>query len=166
MPVTLPAELASLLRGGGDLLGELEPATIGQRARLLATMSGARIRLRSTGAAVGAQGFAHPGLFEELLAAARADLVGEEPHVRVGLVGLVLLLVHPLEDGNGRLARLVWLRGLLGAGHSVREAIGHLSALYVDSGNLALAAFGAAHAGDLSLFRALWQQARSLASAA
>lgn len=86
--------------------------------------------------------------------------------MRVGLAGLTVLLVHPLEDGNGRLARLIWLRGLLRAGLSVGGAIRHLSNLYVDRGSLVLAAYGAAHAGDVSQFRSHWEQASWLAQVA
>jgi hypothetical protein len=115
------------------------------------------LRLRQGPARIGSHHFPAASAVEGLLVVAASELSCQDPAQRVGLAGLTLLIVHPFEDGNGRSARFIWLKGLLDLGLSPSESINRLQEFYGIGGIAALPTFQAAASGDVEPFVRRWE---------
>ena|GEM_PF-3017597 len=60
------------------------------------------------------------------------ELSGCRGGERIAAIGLISAIFHPLADGNGRLTRLNWLRGLLQWGAAVEDACEFVALLSAD----------------------------------
>ena len=78
--------------------------------------------------------------------------------VRAGLGGLMHLLIHPLLDGNGRSARMIWACALLERQFGYAGAGRMLSALLQSSAPDLITLVGIAAQGDPHPFIARWVQ--------
>jgi len=114
-------------------------AGFGRAAAVIGGLTSERLVLRRLGERVACGGFEFPEI-ESLPQAIRASLVelrdcnGGE---RIAGIGLISAIYHPLADGNGRLTRLNWLRGLLQWGAAVEDACEFVALLSGDRVGLA-----------------------------
>jgi len=135
---------------------------IDRLAQILEQTFGQKFTRRTSGHAdAGGAPVAHHGQIKDALRILRLDLANRNQHAKdkVGLLGIGLLIIHPLVDGNGRLARLVWCRGLLECGVPPLEVEKGLTLYYADNGYPAWQASRAAAFGNESTFLARWRWA-------
>ncbi len=120
--------------------------------RSIAVRTGARF--------VGSHRFPEAGAFPALFKLARHTIAQETREVtRVGLLGLLLLLIHPFTDGNGRLARLAWLHGLLSIHRAPLQATAVVTEVVGAYGLALEPMLLAANQGQFEPFKRAWQQA-------
>jgi hypothetical protein len=115
------------------------------------------LRLRQGSARVGFHQFPAASAVARLLELAASELSQVDSAQRVGLAGLTFLVVHPFEDGNGRSARFIWLKGLMNLGISPAESIMRLQEFYGIGGIAALPTFQAASYGTVEPFVSRWE---------
>jgi hypothetical protein len=117
------------------------------------------IALRTSARFVGSHRFPEASAFPALFKLARHTVAQESSDaLRVGLLGLLLLLIHPLTDGNGRLARLAWLHGLVALHRSPVRATEVVTEVVGVHGLTLEPLLLAANQGQFEPFKRAWQQ--------
>lgn len=77
----------------------------------------------------------------------------------VGLLGLGITIIHPLNDGNGRLCRLAWCHGLMSLGLDSAAIAKGLDVFLADGGFPAWQTLRTASLGNESPFVQRWMAA-------
>lgn len=130
-------------------------------AKALSEVGDAPIKLRNANQGITVAYYVAPKAtyFPKLHYAANRAIENHPPLLRSLLCGLIMFAIHPLADGNGRAARMYWVKGLHDAGYTAVEIATALGAFYGDSRIASLVAINCANSGGTSLpFIKRWHQ--------
>ena len=130
-------------------------------AKTLSEIGGAEIKLRRADQGITVAYYVAPKAadFPKLLYAANNAITAHPPLLQSLLAGLILFAIHPMADGNGRAARMYWVKGLHAAGYSSVEIAKALAEFYGASRIASLIAINCANSGGTSLpFVKRWHQ--------
>lgn len=130
-------------------------------AKALGEVGDTPIKLRSGNQGVTVAFYVAPKAmhFPKLHYSANKAIAGHPPLLRSLLCGLIMFAVHPFTDGNGRGARMHWVKGLHDAGYSAAEIADALGAFYGDSRIASVVAINCANSGGTALpFIKRWHQ--------
>lgn len=157
-----PARLGIAIREPYSPEQYLELGALRAKTRTLSEICRCAVSIRTARASVGSHRYPEPASFPRLLSLANREITREpSTEVRIGLVGLLLVVVHPLADGNGRLARLAWLHGLFSIHCSLATCARVVSDLVGPRGLGIDSQLLSADCGDLSPFIQRWRQVLS-----
>jgi hypothetical protein len=133
---------------------------IDSTALILSAAFGEKIARRTHGvASAGPFPVAESRQIPSALKVLACELRGMNSLDRVGMLGLGLLMIHPLTDGNGRLGRLAWCRGLLELGMAPEEIARGFRLFQSESGFPAWQTYRAAALGNDKPFLLRWRSA-------
>ena len=144
-----------------SLSSKVDIVAVRALARVLSEVGGAEIKLRRADQGITVAYYVAPkaATFPKLLYAANNAISVHPPLLQSLLSGLILFAIHPMADGNGRAARMYWVKGLHAAGHSSVEIAKALAEFYGASRIASLIAINCANSGGTSLpFVKRWHQ--------
>jgi hypothetical protein len=111
---------------------------ITRASKVLGALTGEPLRLREPHELVHCGGYTFPEMkvVQSGMRRCWVQLEGSPVGERIAGIGLIAMIFHPLSDGNGRLTRLLWLRGLLQWGLPVEGACELVALLLADRAEL------------------------------
>jgi Fic family protein len=125
--------------------------------RELGQLLSARFNVRTTAAAMGYFGCPPAADMQRLAVLASKQWERfADPCERAVFAGVAIVLIHPLADGNGRLARMVWIQQLVAAGVSPFVALTIVQRIFSAQRDQFVGAIAEARGGRMQSIQSLF----------